>query len=220
MEKILVVEDDKNTNEVICDFLVDAKYDVYSAFDGQKALEIFGSTKIDFVILDIMLPKIDGITVLKRIREISKVPVLMLTAMGDEYTQIISFDKLADDYIVKPFSLVLLVKRVHAILRRTNSSKVQNIKIGNINIDFNGYKATDENGQIDLTTKEIELLKFLVENKNRVMSREQILNQVWGEDYIANDRKIDTHIKNIRKKLNQNCIVTVKGIGYKFEDEK
>lgn len=217
MAKILVVEDDKNTNDVICDFLVDAGYVVVSAHDGEQALIQFSENIIDLVIMDIMLPKVDGLTVLKSIRQNSKVPILMLTAMEDEHTQIISFDRMADDYMTKPFSLILLVKRVKALLRRSGSMDGHILTLGNVTIDFDGCSAKNENGLIGLSMKEIELIKFLYKHKGQAMSRDQILDAVWGIDYISCDRKIDTHIKNIRKKLGVDCIATIRGLGYKFE---
>ena len=217
MTKILVVEDDKNTNDVIRDFLVDAGYDVISVHDGEQALIRFSENMVDLVILDIMLPKVDGLTVLRNIRKNSKVPVLMLTAMEDEYTQIMSFDRMADDYMTKPFSLVLLVKRVKALLRRSGAMDGDILSLGDVIIDFDGYSTKNAKGPIDLSTKEIELIHFLYRHKGQAMSREQILDAVWGIDYISCDRKIDTHIKNIRKKLGVDCISTIRGVGYKFE---
>ena len=173
--------------------------------------------EFDLVILDIMLPKIDGLTVLKRIRQISKVPILMLTAMEDEYTQIMSFDHMADDYITKPFSPILLVKRVKALLRRSGAAGGQSLTIGDVTIDFEGYSVHNEGGPIDLSMKEIELIKYLYRHKGQAITRDQILDAVWGIDFISSDRKIDTHIKNIRKKLNCDCITTIRGLGYKFE---
>lgn len=220
MVKILVVEDDKNTNEAVCDFLADAGYEVASAYDGEQALDHFSFCQIDLVILDIMLPKLDGLTVLKKLRESSQVPVLMLTSIDDEHTQVISFDRLADDYMTKPFSLVLLVKRVKALLRRAGVLEGSILTIGNASIDFDGYSAKNEDGSVDLSVKEIELIKFLYRHKGQAMSRDQILDAVWGTDFISCDRKIDTHIKNIRKNLGVNCIATIRGLGYKFEVQK
>lgn len=217
MAKILVVEDDKNTNDVISDFLVDAGYEVVSVHDGEQALIQFPENVIDLVILDVMLPKVDGLTVLKNIRLSSQVPVLMLTAMEDEHTQVISFDRMADDYITKPFSLILLVKRVKALLRRSGAMDGNILSLGNVTIDFDGYNVKNENGPLDLSMKEIELIKYLYKHKGQAMTREQILDAVWGIDFVSYDRKIDTHIKNIRKILGFDCIATIRGLGYKFE---
>lgn len=217
MVKILVVEDDKNTNDAICDFLTDAGFDVVAVYDGEQALSQFSDTEIDLIVLDIMLPKVDGLSVLKNIRKMSNVPILMLTAMEDEHTQIMSFNRMADDYITKPFSLILLVKRVKALLRRSGTSDDDVLTLGNVTIDFEGYSAKCENEPLDLSMKEIEMIKYLYKHKGQALTRTQILDGVWGIDFISSDRKIDTHIKNIRKKMGYDCITTVRGLGYKFE---
>ena len=152
------------------------------------------------------------------IRQKSSVPVLMLTAIEDEYTQVTSFDEQADDYITKPFSMVLLGRRITALLRRSGKGILPNtIAFGDVIVDFSGYSAKDSNGKIDITPKEIDLLKLLVEHKGLVLTRTQILDDLWGDSYPIIDRTIDTYIKNLRKKLRLECIVTVKGIGYKYE---
>lgn len=167
-----------------------------------------------------MLPKISGLAVLHEIRKSSNIPVIMLTAVDDEYTQSNSFDELADDYITKPFSMLILGKRITALLRRSeNKTATNTIQLGTVTVDFAGYTAHDENGKIDITPKEIEILKVLIENKGLVLSRNQILDDVWGYDCDVIDRTIDAYIRNIRKKLHLDCITTVKGIGYKLEVE-
>lgn len=221
MATLLVVEDDINTNEAISEYFKDAGYFVIHAFDGEQALRLFSENTVDILILDIMLPKVTGLTVLHKIREKSGVPILMLTAIEDEYTQITSFDGLADDYVTKPFSMILLGKRVTSLLRRNGKKKELNIwHHGDITIDFSGYSASDSNGKIDITPKEITLLKLLIEHKGLVLSRSQILDDIWGNDAPVFDRLVDTYVKNIRKKLRLDCIVTVKGVGYKFEAEQ
>lgn len=221
MATLLIVEDDKQTNEAICEYLQSAGHNIISAYDGAEALQIFNQGNIDLVILDIMLPKITGLAVLHTIRQTSSVSVLMLTAIADEYTQITSFDEQADDYITKPFSMVLLGKRVTALLRRSGQGIMLEImKFGDVIVDFSGYTANDATGRIDITPKEIDLLKLLIEHKGLVLTRSQILDDLWGYDYPIMDRTIDTYIKNLRKKLRLNCIVTVKGIGYKYEGDK
>ena len=172
----------------------------------------------DIIVLDIMLPEMSGIVVLHEIRKVSNIPVIMLTALDDEYTQSNSFDEMADDYITKPFSMLILGKRITALLRRSQSKPTVNmIKLGDVTVDFSGYTACDENGKIDITPKELEILKVLIDNKGLVLSRNQILDDVWGYDCDVIDRTIDAYIRNIRKKLRLDCITTVKGIGYKFE---
>lgn len=219
MAVLLIVEDDITTNEAICEYMKSAGHKTLSAFDGEQGLRIAKQRSIDLVILDIMLPKITGLEVLKELRAESNIPVLMLTALDDEYTQATSFDEEADDYITKPFSMLLLGKRVTALLRRSGkSSELRQIRFGDITIDFGGYTALGKDGPIVLTPKEIDLLKLLVEHKGLVLTRSQILDELWGYDYPIIERTIDTYIKNLRKKLNLDRIITVKGVGYKYEE--
>jgi two-component system response regulator Irr len=221
MARIMVVEDNRGTNKAICEYMKSAGHDLYPAMDGGEALKIFREQKIDLIILDIMLPKISGVAVLHEIRKSSNVPIIMLTAIDDEYTQSNSFDELADDYITKPFSMLILGKRITALLRRTtNKATASAVSLGSVTVDFAGYTATDENGKIDITPKELEILKVLIDNKGLVLSRNQIIDDVWGYDCDVIDRTIDAYIRNIRKKLRLDCITTVKGIGYKFEMEQ
>lgn len=218
MAKILIVEDDVTTNDLLSDYLTDAGHTIFSAYDGQEALNCFRQESIELIILDIMLPKMDGIQVLKEIRKTSNVPVLMLTALSDEKTQIASFDNLADDYITKPFSIVLLGKRVVALLRRAGKIEGKDIwRHGSVTVDFSGYVAEIDGEPIDLAPKEIQLLKMLIQNAGIVMTREKLIDGVWGMDTPLYDRTIDTYIRRIRQKLNLDCIMTVKGVGYRFE---
>lgn len=219
MAVLLIVEDDITTNEAICEYMQSAGHTTFSAFDGEQGLKIVKERPIDLVVLDIMLPKITGLEVLKELSVKSQIPVLMLTALDDESIQASSFDEEADDYITKPFSMLLLGKRVTALLRRSGkTSELHQIQFGDITIDFGGYTASGKNGQIDLTPKEIDLLKLLVEHKGLVLTRSQILDELWGYDYPIIERTIDTYIKNLRKKLNLDRIITVKGVGYKYEE--
>lgn len=218
MATLLIVEDDKKTNEAVCEYLNSAGHKTIPAYDGAQAVQRFQTEKIDLAVLDIMLPKITGLAVLHEIRRTSSVPVLMLTAVEDEYTQIHSFDEQADDYIIKPFSMVLLGKRITALLRRSGQSVMPDtMTFGKVTVDFSGYTARDQNGKIDLTPKEIDLLRLFVEHKGLVLSRTQILDALWGDDNPIIDRTIDTYVKNLRKKCRLDCLITVKGIGYKFE---
>ena len=218
MATILIVEDDHKTNEAICEYLKPTGHTVIPAYDGGEALQLFAQNSVDLVVLDIMLPHVSGLSVLHEIRQTSTTPVLMLTAIGDEYTQVMSFDEQADDYMTKPFSMVLLGKRITALLRRSGqTAPVQKMTFGDVTVDFSGYTASDGNGKIDIMPKEIDLLRLLVEHKGLVLTRSQILDELWGADYPIIDRTVDTYIKNLRKKLRLDCIVTVKGIGYKFE---
>ena len=219
MATLLVIEDDINTNEAICEYMKSAGHTILSALDGEEGLLLAKEPSIDLVVLDIMLPKIDGMTVLRELRKCSTVPILMLTGTEDEHTQATSFDAEADDYITKPFSMVLLGKRITALLRRSGKNpEILRVQFGDITVDFGGYAAWNQAGRIDLTPKEIELLKLLLEHKGLVLTRSQILDELWGYDAPIIDRTVDTYIKNLRKKLNLNRIITVKGVGYKYEE--
>ena len=217
---ILIVEDEKEIREGVSEYLAEVGYSVISAEDGMQAIELFKNSKIDLVILDIMLPKANGFVVLNKIRQESNVPVIMLTAMSDDYTQIMSFDEKADDYITKPFSIILLHKRIEALLRRgVKVSENKKWCYGDIEIDFEGYSARKNGENIDLKPKEIKLIELLLKYEGKVLTRAQILDNLWNIEESPNDRVIDVYIKNIRKKLLLDCIVTVKGIGYKFEEK-
>lgn len=217
---ILIVEDEKEIREGVSEYLAEVGYSVISAEDGMQAIELFKNNKIDLVILDIMLPKVNGFVVLNKIRQESNVPVIMLTAMSDDYTQIMSFDEEADDYITKPFSIIVLHKRIEALLRRgVKVSENKKWCYGDIEIDFEGYSARKNGENIDLKPKEIKLIELLLKYEGKVLTRAQILDNLWRIEEAPNDRVIDVYIKNIRKKLLLDCIVTVKGIGYKFEEQ-
>ena len=217
---ILIVEDEKEIREGVSEYLSEVGYNVISAEDGMQAIELFKNSKIDLVILDIMLPKANGFVVLNKIRQESNIPVIMLTAMSDDYTQIMSFDEEADDYITKPFSIIVLHKRIEALLRRgVKVSENKKWCYGDIEIDFEGYSARKNGENIDLKPKEIKLIELLLKYEGKVLTRAQILDNLWSIEESPNDRVIDVYIKNIRKKLLLDCIVTVKGIGYKFEEQ-
>lgn len=217
--KLLVVEDDRDTNEGICEYFKEAGYEVTPAYDGENALGLAKQNYYDLILLDVMLPKLTGLAVLHELRKTSTVPVIMLTAISDEYTQIASFDGMADDYVTKPFSIVLLGKRVEALLRRGRLNDTPYIwRYKDISVDFNGFTAEGINGPIEVTPREIMLLRLLVEHKGKALSRECILDELWGEDKPVFDRTVDCHIKNLRKKLGLDCITTVTGVGYKLED--
>ena len=213
---ILIVEDDEIIREGVAEFLKEQGYQVLCAKDGEKALEILHQKNIHLALLDIMIPKKTGIEVLRSLRSFSKIPVIMLTAMTDEKTHVESFDNLADDYICKPFSLILLLKRVEALLRRNyGTSDLWHYK--NAVVDFKGFCATYEGVDAEVTPKEIKVLAYLAEHTGQVLGREQILDYVWEKGDAPYDRVVDVYIKNLRKKLHLDCIVTVKGVGYKME---
>lgn len=218
--KILIVEDEIDIREGLSEYLSEVGYDVMVAEDGQEGIDLFKSNEFDLVLLDIMLPKINGFGVLSQIREISDVPVMMLTAMTDDYSQIMSFNEKADDYITKPFSVVVLHKRIEALQRRIQGRQQNNKWIyKDVEVDFLGFCAKKDNNPVDLKPKEIKLLELLIKHKNQVLTRNQMLDSLWEIDEAPADRVIDVYIKNLRKKLDLDCITTVKGIGYKFEDK-
>lgn len=218
MARLLIVEDDKRTNECICEYLKPAGHEVIPAYNGRQALELFRQGNIDLIVLDIMLPHVTGLSVLHEIRRTSSVPVLMLTAVEEEGTQVASFDEQDDDYMTKPFSMVLLGKRITALLRRSGRTKQPAVMaFGDVTVNFSGYTASGPDGKIDITPREIDLLRLLVEHKGLVLTRSQILDDLWGDDNPIIDRTVDTYIKNLRKKLLLDSIVTVKGVGYKYE---
>ncbi|QJU10860.1 response regulator transcription factor [Candidatus Saccharibacteria bacterium oral taxon 488] len=211
---VLIVEDEPTLRTGTEQFLRQQGFMVLTATSGEEALEKY--TKADVIILDIMLPKMSGIEVLRRIRQTSDVPVLMLTALHDEPTQVASFDELADDYMSKPFSLVLLEKRIRALFRRQQPTATL-WRHGLASVDFAAYQGFYDDTDAHLKPKEVQLLKLLVDNPNMVWSRQAIIDKLWRDDEVPFDRVIDVYIKNLRKKLHLDCIVTVKGVGYRYE---
>ena len=214
---ILLVEDEPTLRAGTEQFLVQRGFTVLTAASGEEALEQFAEADADAIILDIMLPGMSGIEVLHQIRQASDVPVLMLTALHDEPTQIASFDELADDYMSKPFSLVILEKRIKALLRRQQSVKKTLWQRGLASVDFAAYQGFYDDTDAHLKPKEVQLLKLLVDNPNMVWSRQAIIDKLWRDDEVPFDRVIDVYIKNLRKKLHLDCIITVKGVGYRYE---
>ena len=213
---ILLVEDEPTLRAGTEQFLVQRGFTVIAVASGEEALEQFAEA--DAIILDIMLPGISGIEVLHRIRQASDVPVLMLTALHDEPTQIASFDELTDDYMSKPFSLVILEKRIRALLRRQQSVKKTLWQRGLASVDFAAYQGFYDDNDAHLKPKEVQLLKLLVDNPHMVWSRQAIIDKLWLDDEVPFDRVIDVYIKNLRKKLHLDCIITVKGVGYRYEE--
>ena len=218
---ILVVDDESRIRKLVKDFLMAKQFSVMEAEDGEKALEVFEENKnrISLVILDVMMPKLDGWSVLRKIRQESKVPVIMLTARGEEQDELFGFELGVDEYISKPFSPKILVARIEAILKRTNGDPKELINYDGIVIDQEGRTVTVDGKNIELSLREYELLKYLIENSNIALSRDKILNNVWNYDYYGDSRTIDSHIKKIRAKLGKKGkhIKTMRGVGYKFE---
>lgn len=222
-KRILVVDDEARMRKLVKDFLVKNNMDVVEAADGEEAITIFFQEKnFDLVILDVMMPKMNGWEVLKTIREYSQVPVIMLTAKGEEQDEMQGFAAGADDYVTKPFSPKLLVARIEAILRRNSSATSEVMRAGKIELDKSAHSVRVDGKEIDLSYKEFELLAYFIENQGIALSREKILNHVWNYDYFGDARTIDTHVKKLRSKLGdcQNYIHTIWGMGYKFEVEE
>ena len=218
--KILVVDDESRMRKLVRDFLVKQNFDVLEAGDGEEAVDIFFKEKdIALIILDVMMPKMDGWQVCREIRKYSKVPIIMLTAKGDERDELQGFDLGVDEYITKPFSPKILVARVEAILRRSNLLTNDDvISAGGIELDKAAHQVKIDGQEIELSYKEFELLAYFLENQGIALSREKILNNVWNYDYFGDARTIDTHVKKLRSKLGEKgeMIKTIWGMGYKF----
>lgn len=221
--KVLVVDDESRMRKLIKDFLMVKDFKVIEAEDGEKALDIFYEQKnINLIILDVMMPKRDGWSVCREIREHSAIPIIMLTAKGEEMDELLGFQLGVDEYISKPFSPKILVARVEALVRRTQPKTSQLVKKGTIEFDKISHTLKVENETIELSYKEFELLGFFIDNEDIALSREKILNNVWNYDYFGDVRTVDTHIKKLRNKLGDKAdyIKTVWGLGYKFEVDK
>lgn len=220
--KILVVDDESRMRKLVKDFLVRENYEVLEAGDGEEALNIFYAEKdIALILLDVMMPKINGWDVCREIRETSKVPIIMLTAKGEEEDELNGFDLGVDEYISKPFSPKILVARIGAILRRSGKTEAEGnvLSAGGIVVDQTAHMVTVDGESIDLSFKEFELLTYFLENQGIALSREKILNHVWNYDYFGDARTIDTHVKKLRAKIGEkgDYIKTIWGMGYKFE---
>ena len=218
---ILVVDDEELIREVIREYLKVEKYNVLEAKDGKEAIDIANNNNIDLIIMDIMMPNMDGYTSVKEIFKNKKIPVIMLSARGEEYDKLLGFDMGIEDYVTKPFSPKELVARVKVVLKR-NHKEEELFKYKNITIDYKAHQVFISGEEAKLTPKEYELLLYFIENKNIALSREQLLNKVWGYDFYGDDRTIDTHIKMLRNNLGEyrDMIVTVRGVGYRFEMEE
>lgn len=218
--KILVVDDEPRMRKLVKDFLTVKGFQVIEAEDGEQAIDIFFEEKdIALILLDVIMPKMDGWEVLKTIRQYSQIPILMLTARGEEQDELQGFKLGADEYISKPFSPKILVARVEAILRRSSQGSKDVIEIGGIRIDKSAHLVEIDGVQVDLSYKEFELMTYFAENQGIALSREKILNNVWNYDYFGDARTIDTHVKKLRSKLGEKgeYIKTIWGMGYKFE---
>lgn len=216
MNSILIIEDERDINDRIKAALSKEHYQVYQAYNGISALDFFEGESIDLILLDMMLPDIKGEDILKNIRMSSKVPIIIISALNDEFIQYSAYENEIDDYVVKPFSMNLLLYKIKAVLRRCRKQN-ETIKYKGISLEVDNYIVSYKEEPIILTAKEFEILQLLLINKGKVYSREEILMLVWGYDYYGDIRNIDVHIKNIRKKIPLQFINTVKGIGYRVD---
>ncbi|MBR5315293.1 MAG: response regulator transcription factor [Firmicutes bacterium] len=225
MYKLLVVDDEPKIREVIREYAEFNGYDVTEAGDGMSAVGLCKLNNYDLIILDIMMPKLDGFSACKEIKKIQDVPIIMLSARGEEYDKLFGFELGIDDYIVKPFSPKELMARINVILMRRKSpaqTKSDVMKFGGLEINIAARTVSIDGTRVELTPKEYELLFYLIENKNIALSRDKLLSDIWGYDFFGDDRTIDTHIKNLRNNLGpyRDYIVTLRGVGYKFEFEE
>lgn len=222
MKKILIVEDDLSIQALLQDFIQEAGYDVVLASDGVEALTKFSEQTFDLVLLDIMLPKIDGYGVCGVIRQKSNVPIVMLTALDSEAEQIKGLDMQVDDYITKPFSMPVLLRKISTVLRRSisNLSSPITIQYKDLILDLEAYKTTILGNSIDLTPREFEILRELLMHKGKILTRQNLLNLLWKYEFFGDERIVDTHIKNLRKKLEgSDYIETIRGVGYRIDKE-
>ena len=218
---ILVVEDDASIQELIVEFLRSENYNVDYASDGLEGIQLFKQNNYDLIILDIMMPNLDGYSACKMIRQTSNVPIIFLTALNQEHEEVKGFELECDDYITKPFSFNLLIKRVQAVLRRSkdNISSGDFMSFEKLKLDLNTYTVDIDGNIVELTLKEFNILKSLIEKYPQVITRESLLDGIWGYDYYGDTRIVDAHIKNLRKKIELPYIKTVKGIGYTLEKD-
>ena len=218
---VMIVDDESRMRKLVKDFLLQKNFKVIEAENGEVAIDLFEERKdkIDLILLDVMMPKFDGWSVLRKIRQTSNVPVIMLTARGEEQDELFGFELGADEYIAKPFSPKILVARVEALLNRTRAKKENKTDYAGIVVDYDGRTVSCDGKNIELSLREYELLTYLLENEGIALSREKILNNVWNYDYYGDSRTIDSHIKKIRHKLGKEgkYIKTIRGVGYKFE---
>lgn len=222
MKKLLVVDDEDKIREVIKEYAEFSGYEVTEAADGMSAIGLCKLNDYDLIIMDVMMPKLDGFSSVKEIKKIKDIPVIMLSARGEEYDKLFGFEMGIDDYVVKPFSPKELMARVNAVLQRKSGSEnnsAQVMKFDGLEVNFAARTITVDGERVNLTPKEYDLLFYLIQNKNIALSRDKLLSDIWGYDFFGDDRTIDTHIKNLRNNLGpyRNFIVTLRGVGYKFE---
>ena len=224
MGRILVVDDESNIRNVVKEYAEFEGYEVAEAEDGMQAIEAVKNNDFDIIVMDVMMPKLDGYSACKEIKKIKNIPVIMLSARGEEYDKLFGFELGIDDYVVKPFSPKELMARVNAVLSRIDASdkSTQNIeKFEGLEVNFAARTITVDGKRVELTPKEYDLLFYMIQNKNIALSRDRLLSDIWGYDFFGDDRTIDTHVKNLRNSLGpyRKFIVTLRGVGYKFEYE-
>ena len=222
MKKLLAVDDEDKIREVIKEYAEFSGYEVTEAADGMSAIGLCKLNDYDLIIMDVMMPKLDGFSSVKEIKKIKDIPVIMLSARGEEYDKLFGFELGIDDYVVKPFSPKELMARVNAVLQRKSGSEnnsAQVMKFDGLEVNFAARTITVDGERVNLTPKEYDLLFYLIQNKNIALSRDKLLSDIWGYDFFGDDRTIDTHLKNLRNNLGpyRNFIVTLRGVGYKFE---
>lgn len=222
MSKILVVDDEFRIREIIKKYANFEGHKVTEAVDGMSAIEICNKETFDIIIMDVMMPELDGFSACKEIRKHCNTPIIMLSARGEEYDKIHGFELGIDDYVVKPFSPKELMMRVNAVLKRSNGADTPSqdvFKYENLVVDFTARIVTVNGKRVDMTPKEYELFFYMVKNKGIALTREKLISEVWGYDFFGDDRTLDTHIKLLRKSLGEysRCIVTLRGVGYRFD---
>ena len=225
MKKILIVDDEEKIRDVIKEYAEFSGFEADEAADGMSAIGMVKLNDYDLIIMDIMMPKLDGFSAIKEIQKIKQIPVIMLSARGEEYDKLFGFELGIDDYVVKPFSPKELMARVNAVLSRVKASDSSNAKIekfDGLEVNFSARTIKIDGKRVDLTPKEYDLLFYMIQNKNIALSRDSLLEDIWGYDFYGDDRTIDTHVKNLRNNLGpyRKFIVTLRGVGYKFEYEK
>ncbi|MCR4855907.1 MAG: response regulator transcription factor [Erysipelotrichaceae bacterium] len=221
MAKLLIVDDEEKIREMIGKFALHEGYEVVLASNGKEALELFEGSDFDLVVLDVMMPVMDGYETLKKMKEIRDVPCIFLTALGQEYDRIYGFDIGAEDYVTKPFSPKELMMRIKVILKRENKSVSSRIAVDGLIVDEDAHTVTVDGTRVDMANKEYELLLYLLKNRGNALTRQSIISKVWGYEYDSDDRTLDTHMKLLRKDLGEygKYITTIRGVGYRFEKE-
>lgn len=222
MKKLLIVDDEEKIREVIREYAEFSGYEADEAADGMSAIGMVKLNDYDLIIMDVMMPKLDGFSAVKEIQKVKKIPVIMLSARGEEYDKLFGFELGVDDYVVKPFSPKELMARVNAVLNRYEAAEKPNTTAeayGGLEVNFAARTITVDGKRVELTPKEYDLLFYMIQNKNIALSREKLLEDIWGYDFFGDDRTIDTHVKNLRNNLGpyRKFIVTLRGVGYKFE---